>query len=123
MNWTAVALVAAGSALGGVARFWLGMRITAAAGPAFPWGTFAINALGSLAIGYASGWSHVSAVRHLVMIGLCGGFTTFSSFSLENLTLLRQGEFSRAALYAAGSMMVCLCAVWLGFLLARWQQE
>lgn len=123
MNWIPFALVAAGSALGGMARFWLGMRITQAAASTFPWGTLTINALGSLIIGYASGWSHLSTVRYLVMVGLCGGFTTFSSFSLENLNLLRQGEYSRAALYAAGSMGLCLTAVWLGFLLARWQQE
>ncbi len=112
--------VALGSALGGMARFYIGSHM----GPMqyFPWATFMINALGSFVIGYASHWSHIGPVRFLVMVGLCGGFTTFSSFSLENLTLLREGEVARAAAYIGGSVIVCLAAVWIGFSAARWQQ-
>lgn len=117
------ALVALGSAVGGMLRYWVGLQITEAAGAAFPWGTLAINILGSLVIGYASAWAHVHTVRFLVMVGLCGGFTTFSSFSLENLNLLRQGEAARAGAYAAVSLAACLGAVWLGFAIARWQQQ
>ncbi len=111
------ALIAMGSAAGGMARFWLGSHMPA------PWGTLAVNVLGSFLIGYASNWMHVHTVRFLMMVGFCGGFTTFSSFSLENLTLLRQGEVARAAGYVAASLAGCLAAVWLGFSAARWQQQ
>jgi CrcB protein len=117
------AMIAAGSALGGMARYWLGLHAARWFGAAFPWGTMMVNVLGSFLIGYASNWAHVQPVRFLVMIGLCGGFTTFSSFSLENLALLRQGDWPRAAAYIAMSVAVCLAAVWLGSAAGRWQQE
>ncbi|MBI4908968.1 MAG: fluoride efflux transporter CrcB [Acidobacteria bacterium] len=111
--------IAVGSALGGMLRFWLGSEITARAGTGLPWGTFAINVVGAAVIGAASEWTHQQTVRFFVMVGLCGGFTTFSSYSLETLHLLRQGQNARAFLYAVGSMAVCLWSVWVGNMLAR----
>lgn len=115
-------LVALGSAVGGVARYGIGLLVTARWGNAFPWGTLLINALGSFVIGYASGWAANPAVRLLVMVGLCGGFTTFSSFSLETLSLLRLGEWQKALAYVAASMILCLVMVAAGVGLARWQR-
>ncbi|GAC1339546.1 MAG: fluoride efflux transporter CrcB [Acetobacteraceae bacterium] len=114
-------LVLAGSALGGLARYWLGLRVLALTGPGFPWGTLAINALGSLVIGLAAtalpaasaGW------RAFVMVGLCGGFTTFSAYSLQALELLQAERAGAAFAYMTGSVAACLAATWLGWTLGR----
>ncbi|MBL8220436.1 MAG: CrcB family protein, partial [Bryobacterales bacterium] len=89
MNATFYIWIAIGSALGGMLRFWLGTEVVRMYGSGFPWGTWVVNVLGSFAIGLASNWGDHAAVRFFVMVGLCGGFTTFSSFSLETLGLLR----------------------------------
>ncbi len=106
--------VALGSAVGGCARFALGSAVAAAAGSAFPWGTFLINVLGSFLIGLFASRIEDAAWRQLLMVGLCGGFTTFSSFSLETLNLLRAGHLPQALGYAGGSILLCLVAVWAG---------
>jgi len=118
--------VAAGGALGSVARVWLTLAVTAYTGPRFPWATLLINIGGSLVIGWfgaltgAGGRIGVSAeMRAFVMAGLCGGFTTFSAFSAQALELLREGEVGRAAGYILGSVVLCLLAVWAGFALGR----
>src|SRR6266478_1101863 len=117
-------LVAAGSALGGMARFWTSGFVHRFAGMTFPWGTLSINVLGGLVIGFFGAmvqpdggpWAGRAEIRPFFMIGICGGFTTFSSFSLEMLNMLRAGNPSRAALYAVASVALCLISVWLGFL-------
>jgi len=118
--------VAVGGALGSVARYWLAAFVAGLTGPYFPWGTLLINVLGSFLIGWFGAWTGASGsvavppdVRVFVMVGICGGFTTFSSFSLQSLELLFAGELLRAGYYILGSVALCLLAVWAGALLAR----
>ncbi|CAN5343266.1 fluoride efflux transporter CrcB [soil metagenome] len=116
--------VAAGSAMGGLARYWCSGLIAYRVGETFPWGTLAVNAIGSLAIGMVAALTEPdgrfligSTVRQLVMVGILGGFTTFSAFSLQTLALLRDGEILRAVLNVLLSVGACLLAVWLGYVL------
>lgn len=112
--------VALGSALGGMARFWLGTHMAPLAVQwGFPAGTLLINILGSFVIGVASGWMEAQTVRWFVITGLCGGFTTFSAFSLEMLQLGHGGQQGRAAAYALASVALCLVSVGIGSLVAR----
>jgi len=111
-------LVAAGGAVGAVARYALGGWIHTWAGTRFPWGTLTINVLGSLVIGflvrYLEGIPASPELRALLTIGLLGGFTTFSTYTYETVALLRDGEWLRGALYALGSLGVGLAAVAIG---------
>jgi CrcB protein len=118
--------VAAGGALGSVARFWLGLAVAALTGPRFPWGTLLINVLGSFVIGWFGALTAEggrlgvpSDIRVFVMVGICGGFTTFSSFSLQTFELLQGGELVPAAGYILGAVCLCLLAVSLGVILGR----
>ena len=106
--------IALGSALGGMSRFALGAWIMEKYGMTLPWGTLAINVLGSGLIGLFATTVKPIPWRQFLMIGICGGFTTFSSFSLETLTLLREGHQGRALAYVALSVLVCLASVWAG---------
>jgi CrcB protein len=124
--FAAYALVALGGALGSVARFWLGDVMAAVVGARFPWGTLLINVLGSFVIGWFDAFSGAGGrlavpadVRAFVMVGICGGFTTFSAFSLQTLQLLQGGEAVRAGAYIAGSVVLCLLAVWAGVEVGR----
>jgi CrcB protein len=115
--------IAFGSALGGAARYSLGGLVQRWAPGEFPLGTLAVNVLGSLLLGfivrYALETPAVSAeIRAFLTIGLCGGFTTFSTFSYESATLLERGEWSRLALYAGLSLLLTLAAVLMGAALA-----
>jgi fluoride exporter len=92
---------------------------------AFPWGTLLVNITGSLIIGFFATLTGPdgrifasSTVRQFVMIGLCGGYTTFSSFSLQTLNLANDGEWLQAGGNIIGSVVLCLLAVWLGHILA-----
>ena len=94
-------------------------------GETFPAGTLLVNISGSLVIGFFAGLTGPDGrflvnptIRQFFMIGICGGYTTFSSFSLQTLTLAREGEFLFAALNIASSVILCLLAVWLGDYLA-----
>ena len=118
-------VVAIGGALGSVARFWLSGAIAQRFGETFPAGTLLVNISGSLIIGFFAaltgpdGRLLVSpSFRQFFMIGVLGGYTTFSSFSLQTLALARDGEFLFAALNIVGSFVLCLLAVWLGDYLA-----
>lgn len=113
--------VLAGSALGGLARFWLGLWAVAAFGPSFPWGTLAINVLGSFVIGAAATALPIGAgdARAFLMVGICGGFTTFSSYSLQSLELLQAGRTEAALAYMAASVALCLAATAAGWGLGR----
>lgn len=113
--------VAIGSALGGMARFWLSGAVARLIGETFPWGTIAINITGSFVIGFFAmlmgpegRWFVPTEARLFVLVGLCGGYTTFSSFSLQTLTLARDGEFLWAGCNVVLSVVLCLLAVWLG---------
>lgn len=111
--------VAIGGALGSVSRFWLNNFITARTGEGFPWGTLLINVLGSFAIGVIAALPGTSdPAKKFLMAGVCGGFTTFSAFSLQTLELTQRGEWLRAGGNILGSVILCLVAVWLGWLLA-----
>lgn len=113
--------VALGSAVGGMARYGCSGFVARAFGGAFPWGTLLVNVLGSTLIGLLaastapdSRWLLPPDARALLMIGLCGGFTTFSSFSLETLNLVRDGEWLWATANVVFSVLSCLVFVWLG---------
>jgi CrcB protein len=100
--------------------------VTALTGPRFPYGTLLINVLGSFVIGGVAGVTLAPArvalhpdARIFLMVGICGGFTTFSSFSLQMLELLQTGYVVPALLYAAGSVLLCLLFVWFGWWLGR----
>ena len=118
-------MVAIGGALGSVARYWLSGAVAERFGETFPAGTLLVNISGSLVIGFFAGFTGPDgrflvnpAIRQFFMIGIFGGYTTFSSFSLQTLTLARDGEFLFAALNIASSVILCLLAVWLGDYLA-----
>ena len=113
--------VAAGGAIGTVARFFVSGVVANAFGQTFPWGTLIINVTGSFVIGFfgtltgPDGRVMVSGTaRQFVMVGLCGGYTTFSSFSLQTLNLVEDGEWLSAAGNIFGSVILCLLFVWLG---------
>ncbi|MGH7024678.1 MAG: fluoride efflux transporter CrcB [Caulobacteraceae bacterium] len=117
--------VALGGALGSMARYGCSSLIANWFGQTFPIGTLVINVMGSFVIGFFAtmtgpdGRVLVSGdIRQFVMIGICGGYTTFSSFSLQTLTLAQDGEFIRAGLNVGVSVMLCLFAVWLGYVAA-----
>ena len=119
-------LIALGGALGSVARFWINGLVSSQAGAAlFPWGTFVVNVTGSFIIGFfftltePGGRVFASTnTRQFFMTGICGGYTTFSSFSLNTLNLAREGEWLQAGANTVGSVVACLVAVWLGHLCA-----
>lgn len=118
--------IAIGSALGGTARYWLSGLIAQRFGEAFPVGTLVVNVTGSFAIGFLAAWTDPhgrllasAATRQFLMIGMCGGYTTFSSFSLQTLNLVRDGEWLYAGANVALSVVLCLFAVWLGHVLAE----
>lgn len=118
--------VASGGALGSVGRFWLTGLMADLTGLRFPWGTLLINVLGSFAIGVVAGMTidphrilmHPD-LRIFLMAGVCGGFTTFSAFSLQTLELLAIGEVVPALLYILGSVGLCLALTWAGWALAQ----
>jgi CrcB protein len=117
--------VMVGSALGGVLRYTL-TRLTLSVSAGFPFGTVTINVLGSFVIGYfgtltlQSGRYAVSDnLRLFVMVGICGGFTTFSSFSLQTFDLMRSGAWGRAAANVVVSVVLCVAAVGAGHMLAH----
>jgi CrcB protein len=115
------AWIAAGSALGGAGRYWLALAMVRLTGPEFPWGTILINILGSFVIGFFGTLTATGGrvavppeARAFVMVGLCGGFTTFSSFSLQTLDLLRDGRTAQALGNIGLSVLLCLVAVAAG---------
>ena len=119
-------LVALGSAAGGVTRYWASGVIAERIGHSFPWNTLFINATGSLIIGFLATLSAPEgrlflgpSARSLFMIGFCGGYTTFSSFSLQTLNLLQDREWLYACGNAVLSVVLCLVSVWLGYALAQ----
>ncbi len=122
-----VAAVAIGSALGGVARYGLSGVVDRSIGETFPWGTLVVNVTGSLLIGLFAtvtgpdGRVLVSPVtRQLWIPGIFGGFTTFSAFSLQTLSLAQEGEWLRAGGNLVLTLVLCLAGVWLGAALGAW---
>ena len=118
-------LVMAGGALGTGARFWVSGFVAGRGGELFPLGTLAVNVTGSFAIGFFAAFTDPQGaflvsprLREFFMIGVCGGYTTFSSFSLQTLDLVRSGDWFKAALNILLSFVCCLTAVWVGRILA-----
>jgi CrcB protein len=113
--------IAVGGALGSIARAWLALAVARITGPQFPWGTILINVIGSFVIGFFSTLTASGSrfavpvdVRAFVMVGICGGFTTFSSFSLQTLELVRDGRLAQALGNIVLSVVLCLSAVTVG---------
>jgi len=123
-------LIALGGALGSVARFALNGAISSHFGETFPWGTLLVNVSGSFVIGFFATLTGPdgrvfagSNARMFFMTGVCGGYTTFSSFSLQTLSLAREGEWFRAGANTVGSVVACLVAVWLGHVAASYLNQ
>lgn len=124
MTFTTCLIVMLGGALGTLARYVLSILMLPISRD-IPWGTIVINGAGSLLIGFvgtltlATGRYPVpEAARLFVMVGFCGGYTTFSAFSLQTFDLLRSGAVSRAAVNVGASLLLCIAAVALGHALA-----
>ena len=118
-------LIALGGALGSVLRFFLSGAVASHFGETFPWGTLIVNVSGSFVIGFIASltgpegrWFASGETRMFLMTGICGGYTTFSSFSLQTLNLVRDGDWLRASAHILGSVILCLVFVWLGHALA-----
>lgn len=124
-------LIAIGGALGSVARYSMNALVSGPAQAAmFPWGTLIVNVSGSFIIGFFYTLTEPAGrlpashnTRQFFMTGICGGYTTFSSFSLQTLHLAREGEWLRAGTNTVGSVVACLIAVWLGHLLASYLNQ
>jgi CrcB protein len=118
-----VGALSLGGVLGVNARYWLGLVITRRTGPQFPWATFVINVTGSFLIGFLTmilaRWLPHPNIRLMVITGFLGGYTTFSTFAFESLTLWERGERGLSCGYMAGSLAVGFLAVTLGVSLAR----
>jgi len=116
--------IAAGGAIGALLRFWMSSGIYALLGRGFPYGTLAVNVLGSLLMGFlyilllervavAAEW------RAFILVGLLGAFTTFSTFSIETLNLLQQADYAKAIANMLISVLACVAAAFLGVSMAR----
>jgi CrcB protein len=117
--------VAFGGALGSVGRYWTALWVARLVGETFPWGTLLINVLGSFVIGLVATLTLTEGAlpasmnaRLFVMAGICGGYTTFSAFSLQTLALARAGHWFWALGYVGSSVVLCLASVTAGHMLA-----
>jgi CrcB protein len=117
--------LAIGSVAGAMSRYQLGLWVTSISpNPhGFPWATFLINVSGSFVMGflmeYLSGIASSREMRAMLTVGFCGSYTTFSTFSHESITLLRDGQTSLAMLYGGGSLLLAPIAYLVGYLIAR----
>jgi CrcB protein len=120
--------VGIGSALGGMGRFWIAGFIGQRYGDNFPWGTILVNVTGSFAIGVLAAFTGAEGRPHsklsplagqFFMVGICGGYTTFSSFSLQTLKLIQAGSLSQAGANIALSVIACLVAAWIGYVVGQ----
>ena len=114
-----------GGGLGSLARWWASGFIAQRFGETFPWGTLLVNVSGSFVIGLFATltgpdgrWLAPSSFRQFFMLGICGGYTTFSSFSLQTLNLVEDGQWFKAGANSVLSLVLCLLGVWLGHVLA-----
>ena len=114
--------VSLGGALGSAARYWISGVVAERIGQTFPFGTLVVNVGGSFIIGLLAAmtipegrWLLSPSAREFLMIGVCGGFTTFSSFSLQTFALAQEGDWFRAVVNSFVSIICCLVAVWLGY--------
>jgi CrcB protein len=117
-------LIAVGGALGSIARYWVGSTIAGRMGIRFPYGTLVVNLTACLIIGFSLTYlgrraDLNPAWRYLIPVGFIGAYSTFSTYEWETLSTLRAGAFAMAALYAVGSLVLGLVAVWGGSALAE----
>src|SRR5437764_7955121 len=115
--------IAIGSALGGMARYACSRAVALRYGETFPWGTLTVNVVGSIVIGFVAALAAPESrvmispnARQFIMVGLCGGFTTFSSFSLQTLELIRNRDFGEALGNVLLSVAACMAAVAIGYI-------
>lgn len=122
-------LVALGGAVGSVVRYWISGLVAARLGALFPWNTMVVNVTGSFIIGVMAVIAgaegrldpHARAMAvQLVMVGICGGYTTFSSFSLQTLNLMNEGQWLYAGANILLSVVLCMAGVWLGWQVGQW---
>lgn len=124
MEWNMLVAVFAGGGVGATLRYVIAGVVQQSTGDVFPFGTLAVNLLGSLLLGLIVQIAEVKAgpgpwMRVFLTVGLCGGFTTFSTFSLESFRLLQDGSYLFAAGNIAGSLVLCLVGIWAGMVLGR----
>jgi len=124
LNFQLLAAVAIGGSLGSVARYLVAVGAGRLVGTAFPWGTLVINIVGSFLIGvfaesFALSWNVSQTVRVFLIVGICGGFTTFSTFSLDTIVLMQRGELVPAGAYIVASVVLSITALFGGLLLVR----
>jgi len=124
MGYHMIFAVAAGGAAGAVARYLVMSSVGHWLGHGFPWGTIAVNIIGSLVLGalievMALVWSPTEAMRAFLVVGVLGAFTTFSAFSMDTVYLFERGEIISAAFYVAASVFICVLALWGGMTLFR----
>jgi len=117
--------VALGGALGSLLRYFVAGAVQSAAWPGFPWGIFVVNISGGFAMGLIVELSALKLnltpeVRAFLTIGILGGYTTFSTFSLDSALLIERGDYSGAALYIAGSALLSILALFAGLWFVRW---
>lgn len=116
LNLQTILAVALGGAAGSVLRFVVGVWSTRLWGPAFPWGTLIINISGSFLIGllaelFALRWDVSQATRVFLIVGICGGYTTFSTFSLDAYALIQESQYAAAAGYIVASVVASILAL------------
>jgi len=116
--------VAAGGALGAMGRYWIMIRVGHALGSGFPWGTLVVNVLGSAALGVLAGlmaflWSPSPELRALLVVGVLGALTTFSTFSLDVVLMIERGEWGPASLYVVLSVILSVGALMAGLAAVR----
>ena len=120
-----IILIGIGSGLGGVLRYWLSGIVAEKIGETFPWGTMTVNVIGSLLIGLLAAFVDSERIlmgpgnRVFLMMGFCGGFTTFSSFSLQTLRLMQDNEWLHAGGNILFSVVLCLIGVFIGYKLGQ----
>lgn len=119
-----VLAIAAGGAVGSLLRFWMSNWVHSFADRSFPYGTLVVNVLGCLLMGFLfvlfiDRLSDNPALRAGILIGILGGFTTFSAFSIETFNLIDQGAWAKAVANMSGSLVLCVGATWIGVLLGR----
>jgi len=119
-----ILLVAIGGAIGSVGRYLVGLWATRLAGPNFPWGTLTVNVVGAFAIGLlvemvARRFDASTEMRAFIVTGILGGFTTWSSFTLDTMVLFERGEIGLSSLYLLASLLVSFAAIFAGLALGR----